>query len=90
MAKKIFIGVGHGGIDSGAVANGFKEKDLNLAVALSCRDELLRHGVSVLLSRSKDEADPLTEEIKECNAFGPDYAVDIHNNAGKGDGNCCP
>ena len=86
MAKKIFIGVGHGGIDSGAVANGFKEKDLNLAVALSCRDELLRHGVSVLLSRSKDEADPLTEEIKECNAFGPDYAVDIHNNAGGGDG----
>ena len=86
MAKKIFIGVGHGGSDSGAVANGFKEKDLNLAIAASCRDELIRHGVSVLLSRSKDEADPLTEEIKECNAFSPDYAVEIHNNAGGGDG----
>ncbi len=86
MAKKVFIGVGHGGIDSGAIANGFKEKDLNLAIATSCRDELLRHGVSVVLSRSKDEADPLTEEIKECNAFNPDYAIDIHNNAGGGDG----
>lgn len=86
MAKKIFIGVGHGGSDSGAVANGFKEKDLNLAIAASCRDELIRHGVNVLLSRSKDEADPLTEEIKECNAFSPDYAVEIHNNAGGGDG----
>ena len=86
MAKKVFIGVGHGGIDSGAVANGFKEKDLNLAIATSCRDELLRHGVSVVLSRSRDEADPLTEEIKECNAFNPDYAIDIHNNAGGGDG----
>lgn len=86
MAKKVFIGVGHGGIDCGAIANGFKEKDLNLAIATSCRDELLRHGVSVVLSRSKDEADPLTEEIKECNAFNPDYAIDIHNNAGGGDG----
>lgn len=86
MAKKVFIGVGHGGIDGGAIANGFKEKDLNLAIATSCRDELLRHGVSVVLSRSKDEADPLTEEIKECNAFNPDYAIDIHNNAGGGDG----
>ena len=26
MAKKVFIGVGHGGTDSGAVANGLKEK----------------------------------------------------------------
>lgn len=25
---------------------------------------------------------PLADEIKECNAFAPDYAVEIHNNAG--------
>ena len=86
MAKRVFIGVGHGGSDSGAVANGFKEKDLNLAIALACRDELTRHGVSVGMSRTKDESDPLADEIKECNAFGPDYAVEIHNNAGGGDG----
>ena len=36
MAKKVFIGVGHGGSDPGAVANGFREKDLNLAIALAC------------------------------------------------------
>ena len=29
MGKKVFIGVGHGGSDPGAVKNGFKEKDLN-------------------------------------------------------------
>jgi N-acetylmuramoyl-L-alanine amidase len=86
MAKKVFIGVGHGGSDSGAVANGFKEDELNLAVSLACRDELLRHGVTVGMSRTKDEADPLSDEIKECNAFAPDYAVEIHNNAGGGDG----
>ena len=38
------------------------------------------------MSRTKDENDPLSEEIKECNSFSPDLAVDIHNNAGGGDG----
>ena len=84
--SRVFIGVGHGGNDPGAVANGFKEKDLNLAIAKACNDELIRHGVSVLMSRTKDENDPLADEIKECNAFAPDYAVEIHNNAGGGDG----
>ena len=85
---KVFLGVGHGGSDPGAVANGFKEKDLNLAIALACRDELKRHGVQVGMSRTKDENDPLADEIKECNAFlGADgLAVEIHNNAGGGDG----
>ena len=75
-----------GGSDPGAVANNTKEKDLNLSIALSCKELLERHGVSVKISRTKDENDPLSEEIKECNAYGPDLAVDIHNNAGGGDG----
>ena len=83
---KVFIGVGHGGSDPGAVANGTKEKDLNLSIALACRDELVRHGVSVKMSRTKDENDALSEEIRECNAYAPDLAVDIHCNAGGGDG----
>ena len=86
MAKKVFLGVGHGGTDPGAVANGFEEADLNLPIALACQAELVRHGVTVGMSRTKDENDTLTEEIKECNAFAPDLAVDIHNNAGGGDG----
>lgn len=86
MAKKVFIGVGHGGSDPGAVAFGREEADLNLSIALACRDELERHGVQVLMSRTKDENDTLTEEIRECNAYGPDLAIDIHNNAGGGDG----
>ena len=83
---KVFIGVGHGGSDPGAVANGVREKDLNLSIALACRDVLKRHGVEVKISRTKDEEDSLSEEIKECNDYGPDLAVDIHNNAGGGDG----
>ena len=83
---KVFISAGHGGLDSGAVANGIKEKDWNLSIALACRDELERHGVEVRMSRTKDEDDPVGDEVKECNAYGPDLAVSIHNNAGKGDG----
>lgn len=86
MAKKVFLGVGHGGSDPGAVANGLKEKDLNLTVALACQDELARHGVLVKLSRSKDVTEKLDEKIKECNTFAPDLAADIHFNAGGGDG----
>lgn len=89
MAKKVFLGVGHGGTDSGAIGNGFEEADLNLAIAKACCAELERHGVSVKMSRTKDEADPLADEIKECNAFNPDLALDIHNNAGGGDGAEC-
>ena len=83
---KVFLGVGHGGSDPGAVANGFKEKDLNLVIALSCQDELARHGVLVKLSRTKDDSETLTEKVNECNAFAPNLALDIHNNAGGGDG----
>lgn len=83
---KVFLGVGHGGKDPGAVANEFRESDLNLNIALVCRDELERHGVTVLMSRTKDENDDINEEISECNAFKPDLAGDIHNNAGGGDG----
>ena len=86
MAKKVFIGVGHGGSDPGAVGNGLRESDLNLAISLACQDELARHGVLTKMSRTKDENDPLSEEIKECNAFDPDLAIEIHNNAGGGDG----
>ena len=83
--SKVFLGVGHGGIDTGAV--GFLvEKDVNLNMAFACKEYLEAKGVEVKMSRYKDENDTLNEEVKECNAFNPDLAVDIHNNAGGGDG----
>ena len=83
---KVFLGVGHGGKDPGAVGGGLKEKDVNLAIALACQNELAKYGVLVKLSRTGDADDPLSEEIRECNAFGPDLALDIHINAGGGKG----
>lgn len=85
IMAKVFLGVGHGGSDPGAVKY-IKEKDINLKMATACAKYLRDNGVEVMMSRTKDENDPLTEEIRECNAFNPDLAVDVHNNAGGGDG----
>ena len=83
---KIFIGVGHGGPDPGAVANNIVEKQVNLLVAFALEAELKRHGFQVKLSRYGDEEDRLADEIAECNAYGPDFAIEIHTNAGGGSG----
>ena len=85
MSKKVFLGVGHGGADFGA-SKYLIEKDLNLAMAKFCKDFLNKHNVEVKMSREKDENDPIMEEVKECNAFNPDLAIDIHNNSGNAEG----
>ena len=82
---KVFLGVGHGGKDPGAVGY-IKEADVNLNMALACTDYLVSNGVEVKMSRTRDENDDLNEEIRECNTYNPDLAVDIHNNAGGADG----
>ena len=86
MAKKVFLSAGHGGKDSGAVGNSLKEKDINLNVLLKCKSELERHDVKVVCSRTKDENDPVADEVKEANKSGADIAVSFHANAGGGDG----
>lgn len=84
--NKVFISVGHGGQDPGAVANGLVEKNINLVMALAMRDELLRNGIKVELSRVTDVNDTLTQKANKCNAYAPELAVEIHNNAGGGNG----
>lgn len=82
----VFLSAGHGGTDPGAVANGLQEKDINLQVLLSCKEELERHDIRVIASRLTDANDPVSEEVKEANASGADIAVSFHCNAGGGDG----
>ena len=82
---KVFIGVGHGGDDPGAVGY-LVEKEVNLVEALACRDFLQAHGVEVELSRTADKNDPVTAEIEKCNAFEPDLEIYVHNNSGGGKG----
>ena len=85
MSKRVFIGVGHGGVDPGAVGY-VREADANLVIALELMSHLEAAGLIVGISRTKNENDDINEEIREANAFKPDLAVEVHNNAGGGDG----
>lgn len=85
MAKKVYIGVGHGGSDPGAVKF-LVEKDINLKMALACRDYLKAAGVETKISRETDKDSSINEKVAEANAWGADLALDVHNNAGGGDG----
>lgn len=82
---RVFIGVGHGGKDPGAVGY-LVEKDVNLKMAKACYQYLIARGVEAKLSRTADVSDGLVTRIERCNAYAPDLALDIHNNAGGGDG----
>lgn len=88
MAKKVYVGIGHGGSDPGAVSGGLKEKDLTLVTGLACYNTLVRHGVNTKISRTTDKDSTIASKVKECNAFAGelDYCLDIHYNAGGGDG----
>lgn len=84
--KKVFLSAGHGGSNPGAVANGLKEKDINLQTLLACKEVLEKHNIKVICSRVVDENDPVQEEVKEANNSKCDLAVSFHANAGGGDG----
>lgn len=53
--KKLVIDAGHGGVDSGANDSGFKEKDVNLQVALKLREILTMAGAEVVMTRTMDK-----------------------------------
>lgn len=83
---KVYIGVGHGGTDPGAVSGSYKESAFALDISTACTAELKRHSVTVMQSRTADVTESAAAKIKECNAYAPDIALDIHLNAGGGDG----
>lgn len=80
---RICIDVGHGGIDSGAVGNGLKEKDITLKIALKVRD-LLKDVCEVVMTREVDKYVSLQERCDIANNNKADYFISIHvNSAGK-------
>lgn len=86
MANRVFLSAGHGGNDPGAVSGSLKEKDINLQILLACQAELIRHGVTVISSRTTDANDSVQQEVQEANASRAEIAVSFHTNAGGGDG----
>ncbi|QTD39925.1 N-acetylmuramoyl-L-alanine amidase [Sporosarcina sp. Te-1] len=85
---KIYLDPGHGGTDGGASANGLKEKDVTLAIATRVRNILVNEytNASVRMSRTGDQTVSLTQRTNDANAWGADFYLSIHINAGGGTG----
>lgn len=83
---KVYVGIGHGGYDSGAVGNGFKEKDLTLSIGKYCNERLKQYGIETKISRTTDCDSSIKSKVAASNAFNADVCMDIHINAGGGDG----
>ena len=88
--KKIIIDAGHGGVDSGAVANGLKEKDLTLKIAKYIKRRLDELGIESSLTREDDSTlNPNDRVNKILDIYGNGDDVILlsnHINAGGGSG----
>ena len=82
MGKRtVYIDAGHGGAETGAVAFGRAEKDMNLDITRPLADRLRRLGYEVYESRVDDKEIPLGQREIEPNSLMPDIYVSVHHNA---------
>ena len=81
--KTIILSAGHGGSDPGAVGNGLRESDLNLAITLACRDHLNKHytGHRLILPRDRDVYVSLPARRTMAINEKADFYLSMHNNA---------
>jgi N-acetylmuramoyl-L-alanine amidase len=78
----IFLDAGHGGKDSGAAANGIKEKDVTLDICNRIQTGLKAYkDTEVLVSRSTDVYVSLDERTLAANRANADLVLSIHCNA---------
>jgi N-acetylmuramoyl-L-alanine amidase len=82
----IFIDIGHGGTDPGAIGDRggprqLFEKDINLVIGFYLRDFLREAGVNFYMSRESDISIPPAERGYRANELGATLFVSIHNNA---------
>lgn len=81
----VTVDPGHGGTDPGNPGlffpRGMREKDVNLAVSLLVRDELVRRGVRVTMTRTRDTLINLSHRAPRYCGGSCDLFVSIHVNA---------
>ena len=79
----VAIDAGHGVKDAGAVGRTYKEKDINLAVALRLGKLINEHypDVKVVYTRKTDVFIPLNERGQIANKAGADLFISIHINS---------
>ena len=78
---KIIVDAGHGGYDNGAVYNGRREKDDNLALALAVGEALMEKGIDVEFTRVEDIYQAPVEKAQIANQNKADYFISFHRNS---------
>ncbi|MDB9439555.1 N-acetylmuramoyl-L-alanine amidase [Dolichospermum lemmermannii CS-548] len=79
---KIVLDPGHGGKESGASGpTGYLEKDVNLIISQLLRDELVKRGAKVVMTREDDRDVSLGERQTIINKEEPAIALSIHHNS---------
>lgn len=79
---KILLDPGHGGKELGARGpNGYPEKDVNLIVTELVKEELVKLGADVYLTREEDTDVSLQARVQMIDEIKPDLAISIHYNA---------
>ena len=81
LKKTIVIDPGHGGKDPGAMDNGVREKDINLAVGLELHKVLTERGYNAIMTRATDVYLKLQERTDIANNVEADLFVSVHVNA---------
>lgn len=79
--KVIVIDAGHGGKDSGAVGNGFMEKEIVMHIASQFAEKLRAMGYTVHMTRSNDTFVELKDRTKFANDKNADLFVSVHANS---------
>jgi N-acetylmuramoyl-L-alanine amidase len=84
---KILLDPGHGGKESGASGpTGYLEKDVNLVISKLLRDELVKLGATVVLTREDDRDVSLVERQTIISQEEPAIALSVHHNSLPDDG----
>ena len=79
---KIVLDPGHGGKESGASGpTGYLEKDVNLIISQLLRDELVKRGAKVVMTREDDRDVSLGERQVIINTEEPAIALSVHHNS---------
>jgi N-acetylmuramoyl-L-alanine amidase len=82
--ETVILDPGHGGTDEGAPSRWGSEKNFTLDVAKTAREQLLRAGFKVEMTRTTDVGLSLEERAEFANRFTNAVFVSIHFNSGTG------
>ncbi|BAZ16539.1 cell wall hydrolase/autolysin [Calothrix sp. NIES-4071] len=79
---KVLLDPGHGGAESGASGpEGTLEKDVNLVISRLIRDDLIKRGATVVMTRDSDVELSLVDRQKIIDNSEPTIALSIHHNS---------